>query len=36
MDDLDLVAAVRAGDDRAFEILFLRYQPRIAAYVGGM
>ena len=27
---------VRAGDDRAFEILFLRYQPRIAAYVGGM
>jgi RNA polymerase sigma factor (sigma-70 family) len=35
-DDLDLVAAVRAGDDRAFETLFLRYQPRIAAYVGGM
>jgi RNA polymerase sigma factor (sigma-70 family) len=35
-DDLDLVAAVRAGDDRAFEVLFLRYQPRIAAYVGGM
>ncbi|MDP1846743.1 MAG: sigma-70 family RNA polymerase sigma factor, partial [Solirubrobacteraceae bacterium] len=36
MDDLDLVAAVRAGDDRAFETLFLRYQPRITAYVGGM
>ena len=35
-DDLDLVAGVRAGDDRAFEILYLRYQPRIAAYVGGM
>ncbi|MEA2193610.1 MAG: hypothetical protein QOG42_44 [Solirubrobacteraceae bacterium] len=35
-DDLDLVAAVRAGDDRAFEVLFRRYQPRIAAYVGGM
>jgi len=35
-DDLDLVAAVRAGDDRAFELLYLRYQPRIAAYVGGM
>ena len=25
-DDLDLVAAVRAGDDRAFELLFERYQ----------
>ncbi|MEA2170298.1 MAG: hypothetical protein QOF76_3598, partial [Solirubrobacteraceae bacterium] len=35
-DDLDLVAAVRAGDDRAFELLFLRYQARIAAYVRGM
>ncbi len=35
-DDLDLVAAVRAGDDRAFELLFLRYQSRIAAYVRGM
>ena len=34
--DLDLVAGVRAGDDRAFEQLFQRYQPRIAAYVGGM
>ncbi|MGH2942239.1 MAG: RNA polymerase sigma factor, partial [Solirubrobacteraceae bacterium] len=27
---------VRAGEDRAFELLFLRYQPRIAAYVRGM
>lgn len=36
LDDLDLVAAVRAGDDRAFEILFLRYQARVAAYVAGM
>lgn len=35
-DDLDLIAAVRAGDDRAFELLFLRYQPRIDAYVRGM
>ncbi len=35
-DDVDLVAAVRAGDDRAFEVLFVRYQARIAAYVRGM
>ena len=35
-DDVDLVVAVRAGDDRAFEQLFLRYQSRIAAYVRGM
>jgi RNA polymerase sigma factor (sigma-70 family) len=35
-DDLDLVAGVRARDDRAFELLFLRYQPRVAAYVRGM
>jgi RNA polymerase sigma factor (sigma-70 family) len=35
-DDLDLVAAVRAGDDRAFELLFHRYQGRIASYVRGM
>src|SRR3954463_13297399 len=34
--DLDLVAGVRAGDDRSFEHLFQRYQPRIAAYVAGM
>lgn len=35
-DDRDLVARVGAGDDRAFELLFQRYQPRIAAYVRGM
>ncbi len=35
-DDLGLVAAVRAGDDRAFELLFERYQGRIAAYVQRM
>jgi len=35
-DDRELVAGVRAGDDRAFELLFQRYQPRIAAYVRGM
>ncbi len=35
-DDRDLVAGVRAGDDRAFEVLFQRYQPRIAAYVRGI
>lgn len=35
-DDLDLVAGVRAGDDRAFELLYLRYQSRIAAYVRSM
>jgi RNA polymerase sigma factor (sigma-70 family) len=35
-DDLDLVAGVRAGDDRAFEMLYLRYQGRITAYVRGM
>jgi RNA polymerase sigma factor (sigma-70 family) len=31
--DCDLVEAVRAGDDFAFEELYLRYRPRIAAYV---
>jgi RNA polymerase sigma factor (sigma-70 family) len=30
------VAATRAGDDRAFENLYERYQRRIAAYVHGM
>jgi RNA polymerase sigma factor (sigma-70 family) len=35
-DDLALVAAVRAGDDRAFEVLFERYQARVAAFVRGM
>jgi RNA polymerase sigma factor (sigma-70 family) len=31
-----LVAAVRRGDDRAFEQLYARYQRRISAYVFGM
>ncbi|MEJ7894130.1 MAG: sigma-70 family RNA polymerase sigma factor [Solirubrobacteraceae bacterium] len=35
-DDDVLVAAVRRGDDRAFEQLYGRYQRRIAAYVYGM
>lgn len=35
-DDRELVAAVRAGDDRAFELLYERYQPRIGAFVRGM
>jgi RNA polymerase sigma factor (sigma-70 family) len=35
-EDFDLVAQVRAGDDRAFEALYARYQPRITAYVRGM
>src|SRR5215218_5233843 len=35
-DDTDLVAAVRQGDDRAFEVLYQRYHARIAAYVRGM
>src|SRR5215210_3363057 len=34
--DPALVAAVRRGDDRAFEELYGRYQRRIAAYVFGM
>jgi hypothetical protein len=33
--DRDLVEAVRAGDDCAFEELYRRYQPRIAAFVIG-
>ena len=35
-DDHRLVAAVRRGDDRAFEALYGRYQRRIHAYVMGM
>jgi len=35
-DDHRLVAAVRRGDDRAFEALYTRYQRRIHAYVMGM
>src|ERR1041384_4568798 len=34
--DRKLVAAVRRGDDRAFETLYQRYQRRIQAYVFGM
>src|ERR671921_1905363 len=34
--DRRLVAAVRRGDDRAFETLYLRYHRRIQAYVYGM
>jgi RNA polymerase sigma factor (sigma-70 family) len=34
--DHDLVQAVRAGDDHAFERLYHRYHRRIAAYVVGM
>ena len=35
-EDQRLVAAVRRGDDRAFEALYSRYQRRIHAYVMGM
>jgi RNA polymerase sigma factor (sigma-70 family) len=34
--DAELVAAVRAGDDSAFEELYRRYQPRIVRFVCGM
>ncbi len=34
--DAELVSAVRAGDDAAFEELFRRYHPRVAAYVKGI
>src|SRR3954454_7490647 len=34
--DHDLVAAVRRGDDRAFETLYERYHRRIAGYIYGM
>ena len=34
--DSHLVAAVRRGDDRAFEQLYSRYQRRISAYIFGM
>src|SRR3954453_12522448 len=34
--DRRLVAAVRRGDDRAFEALYARYHRRIHAYVVGM
>src|SRR5436305_14306071 len=32
----DLVAAVRRGEDRAFETLYGRYRARIGAYIQGM
>ena len=35
-EDEALVAAVRRGDDRAFELLYGRYHRRIASYVFGM
>ena len=35
-DDNSLVARARRGDDRAFEVLFARYRPRITSYVNGM
>ena len=34
--DNDLVARIRAGDDRAFEKLYTRYHRRIASYIQGM
>ena len=34
--DSELVEAVRGGDDRAFEVLYRRYQPRIAGFVRNM
>ena len=34
--DHQLVSRVRRGDDRAFELLYQRYQRRIAGYVFGM
>src|SRR6266576_2814493 len=34
--DSDLVAAVRRGDDRAFEELYARYHRRISSYIFGM
>jgi RNA polymerase sigma factor (sigma-70 family) len=34
--DCELVSAVRAGEDAAFEELYRRYQPRIAGFVRGM
>jgi RNA polymerase sigma factor (sigma-70 family) len=35
-DEQDLVAAIRCGDDRAFELLYERYRARIGAYIQGM
>jgi len=36
VNDHDLVQAVRAGDDHAFERLYHRYHRRISAYIFGM
>ena len=36
MTERQLVAAVRLGDDRAFETLFERYRARISAYIYGL
>jgi len=35
-EDRELVQSVRAGDGRAFEVVYERYQRRIGAYVHGM
>src|SRR5258708_372122 len=35
-DEGEWVAAVRRGDDRAFELLYSRYRARIGAYIQGM
>ena len=32
----ELIAAVRQGDDRAFEVLYSRYHRRIVSYINGM
>src|SRR5881397_3679350 len=34
--DTEMVAAVRRGDDRAFEELYARYHRRISSYIFGM
>ena len=34
--DIELVAAVRGGSDRAFEELYSRYRGRIGAYILGI
>ena len=36
LTDTDLVAALRRGDDRAFEELYARYTRRISSYIFGM
>jgi RNA polymerase sigma factor (sigma-70 family) len=34
--DHELVAAVRCGEDKAFELLYARYRTRIWSYIGGI